>query len=263
MIMNNKIIPHPYEVVYQKHPVDRQSDICVVITCFKYGSEAIEALESLLLQTEGFFDIILIDDHSPDNSVDILLSWFELNAMSEKFNSVKFIRHVENQGLSNARNTAISLVETPLVFILDADNQIYPRALSRLKAAIESSGMSMSYSLIEAFGAEEKIICNSIWDPEKFAYGNYIDAMALIRTDVLQQLGGYRVMPNKFGWEDYDFWCKMVDHGLSGCHVPEILCRYRVHNQSMLRTKTNDFVRQRLHALKADFEAHHSFKFYF
>lgn len=263
MSMLKKINPHPYEVIYQKLPVARQADICVIITCFKYGHEGLEALDSLLAQTEAFFDLVLIDDHSPDDSVEVLLTWFESNASNKKFNSVKFIKHIENQGLSSSRNTAISLVEAPFVFILDADNQIYPRALSRLKSAIEFSGLVMSFSLIEVFGSEEKIIGNSIWDPGKFAYGNYIDAMSLIRTDVLQRLGGYRVMPNKFGWEDYDFWCKMVDHGLSGCHVPEVLCRYRVHNQSMLRTVTNDFVIQRLHALKVDFEAHHSFKFYF
>jgi len=261
--ISNSIFPHPFEMLYEKSAGIRQSDICVILTCYKYGHEGMEALDCLAAQTEEFFDLVFIDDHSPDNSVDLLLSWFNGNANNNKFNSIKFIRHIQNQGLSNSRNTAISLVNSPFVFILDADNQIYPRALSRLKSAIESSRLDMSYSLIEVFGSEEKIIGNSIWDPGRFAYGNYIDAMALIKTDVFYKLGGYRVMPNKFGWEDYDLWCKMVDHGLSGCHVPEVLCRYRVHEKSMLRTKTNDFVSQELDAVRADFEAHHSFKFYF
>jgi glycosyltransferase involved in cell wall biosynthesis len=258
----NSIIPHSYEVIYQKNST-RQTDITVIVTCYNYGREGVDALNSLLAQTEDFFNLVFIDDHSPDNSVDLLLSWFVNNGATDKINSIKFIRHTENQGLSKSRNTAISLVNTPFVFILDADNQIYPRALTRLKCAIVNSGLEMAYSLIEVFGSESKIIGNSIWDTGKFAYGNYIDAMALLKTSVFHQLGGYRVMPNKFGWEDFDFWCKMVDHGLSGCHVPEVLCRYRVHDQSMLRTVTNDFVVKRLEALRADFEAHHSFKFYF
>src|SRR5664279_6081068 len=47
-----------------------------------------------------------------------------------------------------------------------------------------------------------------------------------------------RIMRHKLGWEDYDLWCSLIDHGLKGCHVPQILCRYRVHGKSMMRTVT-------------------------
>jgi hypothetical protein len=48
-------------------------------------------------------------------------------------------------------------------------------------------------------------------------------------------VGGYRSMK---GWEDYDFWCMCAENNLEGVHVPEILCRYRVHGESMLNTIT-------------------------
>ena len=40
------------------------------------------------------------------------------------------------------------------------------------------------------------------------------------------------------GWEDYDFWCKFVEHDLSAVFVPEMLCRYRWHGKSMSVTET-------------------------
>jgi hypothetical protein len=46
----------------------------------------------------------------------------------------------------------------------------------------------MAYSLVERFGDEAGIMNNSLWIPEQFAYGNYIDAMTLIRTNVLRRL---------------------------------------------------------------------------
>jgi hypothetical protein len=52
-----------------------------------------------------------------------------------------------------------------------------------------------------------------------------------------------------YGWEDYDLWCKFVEAGIEGVFVPEILCRYRVHGSSMVRTETInriDAVRQRM-----------------
>ena len=50
-----------------------------------------------------------------------------------------------------------------------------------------------------------------------------------------REVGGYTHLDG--GWEDYDFWCKFIDHGLVAAYVPEILCRYRVHEASMLHTE--------------------------
>lgn len=252
----------PFEVLLEKRADTAQAAITVVMTCYKYGTEGIEALDSLLDQTEPAFNLIVIDDQSPDDSVAILLPWLEAQRQNRKFESILFIRHIVNGGLSAARNTAVSLVTTPYVFILDADNSLYPRCLAQLRRAIEQSGSAMAYSLVELFGEKQGVLNNSLWIPEKFAYGNYIDAMTLIRTGVLRDLGGYRKMPFKFGHEDFDLWCSFVDHGLKGCHVPQFLCRYRVHHTSMLHTKTIPlFTKHKKHII-ADLEAHHSFKFY-
>jgi glycosyltransferase involved in cell wall biosynthesis len=205
---------------------------------------------------------VLIDDCSPDDSVERLRPWFESNADNPKFGRILFIRHVENQGLSQSRNTALAQVHTAYVFILDADNMIYPRCLQVLRESIENSGYAMAYSLIERFGAETGIMGNSVWIPERFRRGNYIDAMALIRTDVLLEIDGYRIMPFNFGWEDYDLWCSFVDRDLKGCYVPQILCRYRVHSRSMLRTSTNKTISKMADEIRTFMEAHHTLKFH-
>jgi len=260
------VTPESFDTVFRTaNPVTSVgvSKVTVVITCYKYGDVCLEALQSLEQQTEYPVDIVLIDDCSPDDSIKKITPWFEKNNKSEKFGKLELLRHCGNQGLSKSRNTAISRVETPYIFILDADNSVYPRALNVLREALENSEAAMAYSLTEVFGGKRDIVGNSVWLPEKFAFGNYIDAMAMVRTAVFQQLGGYRVMPNKFGWEDFDFWCKMVDAGLKGCHVPQILCRYRSHSTSMVNTETRNFVQERLHSIKRDFEKHHKMTFNF
>lgn len=257
-----ELIAEPYETIFEHSKnLPGLVSVTVIITCYKYGVVGIEALNSLLMQTEKYFDVILIDDHSPDNSLELLKPWFEQHAEHPNFRRLLLVRHVVNQGLSKARNTAISIAQTPYIFILDADNLLYPRALNVLRNAMDVSGADMAYSLIEVFDGRSDIVGNSVWIPEKFAKGNYIDAMAMIKAQVVKNLAGYRVMPNKFGWEDYDFWCKLVDHGLRGCHVPQILCRYRAHAQSMVNTETKDFLINKMKFAKEDFEKHHTFKF--
>jgi len=251
------------EILFQKDAVGKKADVCVSVTCFKYGKEAIEALSSILAQTEPVLDLVIVDDCSPDDSAATMEEWLKQNSANTKFANVLLVRHLVNRGLSQSRNTALTLARTPYMFILDADNQIYPRAIEVLRQAVEFSGYAMAYSLAEKFGDESTIFNNSLWLPDKFSHGNYIDAMTLIRTDVLRQLGGYRIMPNNFGWEDYDLWCSFVDYGFKGCHVPQILCRYRVHRNSMIRTVTNRFFSTDAKRVRDDFKAHHKIDFLF
>lgn len=256
------ILAKPFEIIFEKATSGSGAQITVLISCYKYGKEGTGALASLLNQSEPTINIVVVDDHSPDDSVAVLTDWFAKHGDEQKLARVMFVRHLENQGASQTRNTALSLIETPYTFILDADNQVYPRALKILREALENSGYPMAYSLVEKFGIESGIFNNSLWIPEKFSYGNYVDTLALVRTDVLKDLGGFRQMPNKFGWEDYDLWCSFVDRGLKGCHVPQILCRYSVHKDSITQTSAKAFTEHHMEEVRKDLEAHHNMPFY-
>jgi len=253
----------PYDILFRKTGQNGIAAVSVLMSCYKYGKEAGEALASVLAQTEPILDLMIVDDCSPDNSAELIEGWLANFGTDPRFANISFVRHRTNQGLSCARNTALALANTPYVFILDADNILFPRAIAVLREAVECSGYAMAFSLIAQFGGSVDIMGNSLWNPDQFRYGNYIDAMALIRTDILRRLGGYRSMPNRFGWEDYDLWCSFVDNGLVGCHVPQILCQYRVHRRSMIRTTTNRFVADNLGIVREDLKAHHGLKFAF
>ncbi len=63
--------------------------------------------------------------------------------------------------------------------------------------------------------------------------------MALICREALLAVGGYAVPADDHGWEDYDLWCRFVELKFEGVFLPELLCDYRVHSASMLRSRTN------------------------
>lgn len=253
----------PFDILLSSGGYDSIAKVSVLITCYNYGNLAKEALASVLLQTEPLINIVVVDDCSSDDSASVIAEFLSSRLPHPRVGKVDLIRHTENQGLSHSRNTALSVIHTPFVFILDADNQLYPRAIEVLRTALETSGDAMSYSLLEQFGEQRGILNNSLWLPQRFQYGNYIDAMALIRMDALRQIGGYRSMPERFGWEDYDLWCSFVDLGLRGCHVPQILGRYRIHNNSMIRVLTDAFVLANRDLVREDFRRHHGRDFFF
>ena len=86
------------------------------------------------------------------------------------------------------------------------------------------------------------LVSDRPWNPSLLAEGNYIDAMALVRVEAWRHVGGYTHIPG--GWEDYDFWCKLVDAEWHGLHCPQVLATYTSHLQSMRATSTNRKERQ-------------------
>lgn len=209
--------------------------VTVAVSLFNYAAFLPACLGSILAQRHQSLDLIIVDDASDrDESADVAIAWLKQN--SDRFCRSTLLRHSRNQGLAQARNTAFEQARTEAVFVIDADNMIYPRAISRLKHTLDETGAAAAYTQLEFFGSERRLGYADVWRPQAFRTGNYVDAMALVSRQAWRTVGGYTHLEG--GWEDYEFWCKFVESGLSAVYVPEVLCRYRVHSDSMLRTET-------------------------
>lgn len=209
----------------------------VVVPLHNYAPLIEECLRSVVRQDLPRLSITVIDDASTDDGRARAIEL--LHRTCERFCQVRVVRHVRNQGLSMTRNSGIAWSDEPYLFMLDADNRLRPPALSRLLEALQCSGAAFAYSQLRMFGDAHGVGVADIWDPDRLRIGNYIDAMALIRRDVLLAARGYAVLADDHGWEDYDLWCRFAALGLQGVFLPEALCEYRVHGTSMLRTRTN------------------------
>lgn len=236
--MTGWIGPSPaHEVVsaYGSDLRDPAECVTVAISLFNYRPFIREALDSVHAQSHPHLDLIVVDDASTDDGADAVADW--LRARHGRFRQARLLRHRRNAGLSATRNTAFAQAGTASVFVLDADNLLYPRAIEKLDAALRRTGAALAYSQIENFGDGRGPGQAGEWVPDRFRSGNYVDAMALVSKAAWAGAGGYA--PLDLGWEDYDLWLRFIEAGLRGIFVPELLCRYRVHGQSMLRTVTD------------------------
>lgn len=209
--------------------------VTVAVSLYNYACFIPDCLRSIARQVHEPIELVVVDDASTgDASADVALQWMQNNA--DRFARTLLLRHRRNQGLAEARNTAFRHAQGKSVFVIDADNELYPRAIKRLHAAMQSSGAAVAYSQMEIFGDRCGMGQADVWRPEWLRHGNYIDAMSLVSKRAWVDAGGYSHIEG--GWEDYDFWCKLVEQGYKGAFVPEMLCRYRVHGTSMLRNET-------------------------
>ncbi len=214
----------------------RQAKVTVIIPLYNYAHTVVEALDSVRAQSLADLDLVVVDDCSTDQSLQVALDWVHANA--GRFTRVSVIRNHANAGLGYTRNAAFSAAETAFILPLDADNVLRPQCCELLLEAATTSGAGFAYPVIQEFGGRAGVIGTLPYDPSRLIGGNYIDAMALIAKGTWSAVGGYAQM--RQGWEDYDFWCAAAEMGLYGVAVGgSPLADYRVHDASMLSQITN------------------------
>lgn len=222
----------------------RSSRVTVIVPLYNYAEYIVDALESVKAQTMRDLDLVVVDDCSTDNSRVVVHRWLEENAT--RFNRAVLATHERNNGLGLTRNTAVDLADTLYFMALDADNRLRAECCEICLEAIHESAGAFAYPTIQQFGDAANIMGGRPFHPADFVPGNGIDAMAMISKEAWSLVGGYS--QSRLGWQDYDFWCRLVGRGLHGVHVDRVLADYRVHQRSMLRTAT-DTAGNKMHLL--------------
>jgi CDP-glycerol glycerophosphotransferase len=108
--------------------------ITVIVPGFDVVEYAEEALDSLRAQTHAHWTAVLVDDASTDDTGRLFA---DAAAADPRF---RVVRHTEQRGLGAARNTGLSLIDTPYTAFLDADDRMRPDALTVLADTLDRTG---------------------------------------------------------------------------------------------------------------------------
>jgi hypothetical protein len=217
--------------------------ISVLLTVYNHAELVGDAIRSVAHGDLREVEVVAVDDASVDGSAAAVRA-----ACAEvPWLTVKLVRRSLNSGLpAVARNVALEHARADLLFVLDADNTVLPQGLSKLSAALESDpGAAFAYGIIEKFDGTGPVGLESWldWDPERLRFGNYIDAMAMIRREAMEAVGAYPTDQSLAGWEDYALWLAMAESGRRPARIPDFVGRYRVSQHSMLSTTGIDHSR--------------------
>ena len=201
--------------------------VTVYITNFNYGKFIKQAIESVLIQTEQSFELIIIDDGSTDNSKEII----------EKYNDLKNIRIVyqKNKGLNVTNNIALRAARGKYIVRLDADDYFSPNALELLLEKLESDSMLgmvfPDYFIVDTQGEvlerqKRHDFDNEVKLFDQAAHG----ACTMIRVQFLREIGGY---DESFSCQDgYELWVKFTSK-FKVSNINEPLFYYRKHGKNL------------------------------
>lgn len=219
----------------------------VLVSLHNYAERITDALDSVAAQLQQRLELIVVDDASTDNGAPLVRAWMESQAQqaSTPFERLLLLRHHHNAGLATARNTAFAAAHSPWCFVLDADNALYPDAVRACLAltAAASPQLAVVHPLLAVEvepgrpDDQRTLVSTASWQRQRLLGGNVVDAMALVRHEAWRAVGGYTHIEG--GWEDFDFWCKLIAAGYHGMQCPRVLAEYRSHASSMSHTATN------------------------
>lgn len=112
-------------------------EISIIVPVYKAEKYLPQCIESILAQTFTDFELILVDDGSPDDSGAIC------DTYSEKDNRIKVI-HQDNAGVSAARNAALDIARGKYIMFCDSDDWVEPDWCKCMYEAIQTPNVVMA-----------------------------------------------------------------------------------------------------------------------
>jgi glycosyltransferase involved in cell wall biosynthesis len=211
--------------VYEAALNGEQPTVSVIIPTYNYADKVERAIESAYNQTYKPVEIIIVDDGSEDDTVEVVNNIIARHAGGDT--RISLITQ-ENQGVAHARNAGIRKSFTKYVCCLDADDAIEPQFLEVCVEALEADKtLGIAYTGL-TFVLSDGTTGGSKW-PEKFDYdrqlagANQIPTCCVFRREMWERLGGYRqrYAPQGAGAEDAEFWLRAGAYGWNARKVTE------------------------------------------
>jgi glycosyltransferase involved in cell wall biosynthesis len=214
--------------------------VSIVIPCYNHGAYIQDAIDSVEQNNaDDFFEIIIINDGSKDA--------YTLEKLDELSKKGYHIIHQENKGLSAARNAGIRVARGRYILPLDSDNKItaayYRQAMAILDAEPQ---VGVVYSDRYVFGLQQGNIPVGEFALQRILPGNFIDACAVFRKSIWEEIGGYdEHMPGGI-YEDWEFWLSCIERGHGFRYMNEPLFGYRVLEASLVQKSLDPIIRRKV-----------------
>lgn len=208
--------------------------VSVIIPCFNQAQYLKEAVESVVAQTYRNIEVVIVNDGSIDNTLQVSQ---ELIALYPNFN-IKLVNQ-NNMGLSAARNSGIHAADGEYIVTLDADDKLDSKMIMAAINAIKKNNVDIVYGNYQRFEEVTSIQeTRTSVDLYFIQYQNITGATALYHKRVWEKTGGYKQNMHG-GYEDWELWVNAVKLGFQFYHIPQIFFYYRTKAESMYTESMN------------------------
>lgn len=216
--------------------------VSVIVPAYKVARFIRETLDSVLAQTFGKYEIIVINDGSPDTE--------ELEKQLGAYAHLITYLKQSNLGAGAARNAGLRVARGEFVAFLDGDDLWFPGFLSEQLALINSgSGSDLVYADAQNLhGSSLKRLTNMDVNPssgpvtaESLISGrcSVITSSVVARRRCILEAGLFdENFPNS---QDFDLWLRLAKQGARLKYQKKVLVRRRIYEGSLASNPINSF----------------------
>lgn len=204
--------------------------VTVLMPAYNAGKYIGEAITSVLEQSFTDFELLIINDGSTDETVNIVRS----------FNDPRIILiNQDNKGIASALNVGLNYARSPYIARFDADDVCYP---NRLRAQYDFITAYPEYSVIgsaaDYVDAEGHFIfthhpaghLNEEIQQLKFSVCPFIHSSVFYKKEVIVNNGGYN--EHAYTYEDHFLWVNILKNE-KACNLSQALIKVRLNPESI------------------------------
>lgn len=230
-----------------------QPAVSVIIPTYNRAVFLKKSVQSVLDQTFKDFEIIIINNNSIDNTLEVIRSFNDNKIKIINFRNHGIIAKSRNQGLMNSKGKYIAF--------LDDDDMWCPDKLEiQIKYLESHPEFDMIYSnalIIDEKGNQRGLVLNNGWAKEGRIFhdllnGKYIPfPTVLMKRKLFESNGLFNEEPSIIAIEDYEYWVRAAlkfDFG----YIDKPLAMYRIHSTNVSKIHSVALLKQKVFYMLLD-----------
>lgn len=214
----------------------QKSLVSVVIPTFNHAQFLGRALQSVINQTYTNWEVIIIDNHSTDNTDEIVNSFTDPRISLLKINN--------NGVIAASRNAGIVAAKGVWVAFLDSDDWWVPGKLYECLKN-QNDEVDLYYHDLKIVREKPSLFKKSVINSRQLKKSILIDLLengnvisnssVIVRKNLLNKVGGICEDKRMIGCEDYNTWLRLAQITDAFHYVPKTLGYYMLHSHGISR----------------------------
>ena len=218
--------------------------VSIVTPSYNSSKFIIETINSIISQTYTNWELLIVDDCSTDDTVEVVRTYIS----EHKENRIRVFVNEKNSGAAFSRNKALREARGKWVAFLDSDDLWMPHKLEEQLDFMKANDYHFSYTYYIQIGEDSKPNGKMLIGPKHVSKPmlNCFDWMGCLTVMYDAELVGPVQIPDTImKRNDYALWLKVIEHADCYCYQ-KVCAKYRIRQGSISRVPITTLIRHHI-----------------
>lgn len=212
--------------------------VSIIVACYNAEKYVDICMQSLISQSYKNIEIVVCDDASTDQSMELLNKW------KDRDRRIIVLKNENNMFAAATRDKCFEVSKGDFFMIQDIDDASHENRVERLLEILQKEEGKVDFvsSSMMAFKENPKdvfrIMSNRHEYPTRYHFlwnQPFFNPATMFRRECIEKVGGYRVAPETRRGQDYDMFMRMYAVGFKGKNIFEPLYYFRLDADNIKR----------------------------